>query len=80
MIGKDDNTSRAVTSKRCAGWRKLKQLSDICGNMFCGNLFRLKQRLYKACKRRLMCYAMCELNAMLKVDTRQKQTTKMKMI
>ena len=54
----------------------LKKLLDrICGKQFC----RLKGRLYKAFIRSVMCYG-AKCWAMKKVDTRQMQTTEMRMV
>ena len=74
MLGKDDCTSRAVTSRIRAGWRKFKELSGtLCGRrLSC----KLKGRLYKACVRSVMCYGW----AMKKVDIKRMQSTEMRMI
>ena len=77
MIGGDDSTSRAVTARMRAGWRKFKELSGaLCTRMLS---HRLKGRLYKSCVRSMMCYG-SECWAMRKMDVRRMQATEMRMI
>ena len=77
MLGEVDSTSRAVTTRIRAGWKKFKELSGtLCSRILSR---RVKGKLYKSCVRSVMCYG-AECWAMKKMDIRRMQTTEMRMI